>query len=157
MNRANGSLIISAELWRTLVLDLRLRGDSRRESGAFLLAQPQRNEVAAYVCYDDLDPQSLDEGIIVFKGSGYVPLWDLCTERQLRVIADVHTHPDGWVGQSHADSTHPMIGTPGHIALIIPYFARYNEDTLRGIGVYRYLGNHQWHNHSKQNLFEISS
>jgi hypothetical protein len=131
-------------LWKKLILDLRRRGQGRRESGAFLLSSPSDNRVGAYVCYDDLDSEALNQGIIIFKGAGYVRLWDMCLERQLRVIADVHTHPDEWTGQSDADQTHPMIGIPNHIALIVPHFARGNLDSLKGVGIYKYLGNHNW-------------
>lgn len=153
----NERMTISNALWQTLVLDLRRRGDAHRESGAFLLAPPGARQVSAYLCYDDLDPTALDEGIIVFQGAGYVRLWDFCTARQLRVIADVHTHPDKWVGQSHSDRTHPMVGTPGHIALIVPHYACFNEDSLEGVGVYRYRGNHRWEDRSKEDFFQITS
>jgi len=151
----NEPLTISRNLWLTLVRDLRRRGDNCRESGAFLLASPQRREVAAYVCYDDLDPSALDRGIIVFQGSGYVLLWDLCLQRQLRVVADVHTHPDDWTGQSHADRTHPMVGTPGHVALIVPHFARFNDDSFDGVGMYLYRGNHRWDDCAKRPYFQL--
>jgi proteasome lid subunit RPN8/RPN11 len=151
----NDRLNISKHLWRALILDLRRRGEANRESGAFLLAPPGRRDIAAYVCYDDLDSSALDEGIIVFHGAGYVPLWDLCLKRQLRVVADVHTHPDSWTGQSHADRTHPMIGTPGHVALIVPYFAGFNEDSFSGVGMYRYRGNHRWEDRTKKALIEF--
>lgn len=153
----NDPLTISNGLWRTLIFDLRRRGEARRESGAFLLAPPGQRQVAAHVCYDELDPSALDEGIIVFQGAGYVRLWDLCAERQMRVIADVHTHPDKWVGQSYADRTHPMVGTTGHVALIVPHFAGFNDDSLEGVGVYRYRGNHRWEDRTKGNFFQIIS
>lgn len=152
----NERLTISKGLWRTLQLDLCRRGGARRESGAFLLAPPRQHEISAYVCYDELDPTALDEGIIVFHGAGYVRLWDLCLQRQVRVIADVHTHPDDWTGQSYADRTHPMVGTPGHVALIVPHFARFNEHSVTGVGVYRYKGNHQWDDHTKRRFFQLS-
>ena len=106
----NDNLSMPMWSWRRLVRDLRRRGEGRRESGAFLLAPPGRCRVAAHVCYDDLDPTALDQGIIVFQGAGYVPLWDLCERRQLRVVADIHTHPGRWTGQSPSDATHPMVG-----------------------------------------------
>lgn len=152
----NERLTIARALWKTLVLDLRRRGDARRESGAFLLAPPGVRQVSAYLCYDDLDPTALDEGIIVFQGAGYVRLWDFCMERQLRVVADVHTHPDKWVEQSHSDRTHPMAGTPGHVALIVSHFACFNDHSLEGVGVYRYRGNHRWEDRSKDNFFQIT-
>jgi len=144
-------------LWRKLIFDLRTRGAGRRESGAFLLAPPNADRITAYVCYDDLDPSALDTGIIVFHGSGYAQLWQLCEARQLRVVADVHTHPGNWTEQSYADATHPMVGMPGHVALIVPYFARRNALTLRGVGIYRYRGNHQWQDCSSEHTaFNLS-
>jgi hypothetical protein len=140
----NNNLSMPMWSWRSLVLDLRRRGNGQRESGAFLLAPPGRYRVAAHVCYDDLDSTALDQGIIVFHGAGYVRLWDLCEKRQLRVVADIHTHPGRWTGQSPSDETHPMVGSPGHVALIAPHFARENALSLRGVGIYRYLGNHRW-------------
>jgi proteasome lid subunit RPN8/RPN11 len=147
----NEPLSMPRLLWRDLIADLRARGAGRRESGAFLLASPASDRIAAHVCYDDLDPSALDTGIIVFHGSGYAHLWQLCEARQLRVVADVHTHPGDWTEQSYADATHPMVGTPGHVALIVPNFARGNSGSLRGVGVYRYLGNHQWQDSTVRN------
>jgi hypothetical protein len=138
------SLTMSMWSWRRLIADLRRRGAGRRESGAFLLARPSSRKITAHVCYDELDPRALDQGIIVFQGSGYVRLWDLCEKRQLRVVADIHTHPGAWTGQSPSDETHPMVGMPGHLALIAPCYAQKNTRSLRGVGIYRYQGNHRW-------------
>ncbi|HWZ95352.1 MAG TPA: hypothetical protein VNW30_09175 [Opitutaceae bacterium] len=151
----NDRLNISRALWLSLILDLRRRGGAYRESGAFLLALPGHREITAHVCYDDLDPSVLDEGIIVFHGAGYVSLWDLCLKRQLRVVADVHTHPDDWIGQSHSDRTHPMISIPGHVALIVPHYARFNEESFNGVGMYKYRGNHRWKDRTKKPLIEF--
>ena len=43
--------------------------------------------------------------------------------RGLTVVADVHVHP-GDSGQSNSDRAYPMISQAGHIALILPRFAR---------------------------------
>ena len=137
-------LSISLWRWQSLIRDLRRRGARQHESGAFLLAAPGSSRVTAHVCYDDLDSQALESGIIVFRGAGYTRLWQLCEARQLRVAADVHTHPGDWTEQSHTDLTPPMVGTPGHVALIVPNFAQGNTFSLRGIGIYRYRGNHRW-------------
>jgi proteasome lid subunit RPN8/RPN11 len=92
--------------------------------------------------YDDLDPHSLDTGIVVFDGVGYGPLWQQCRDEGLTVVADVHTHP-GRPGQSDSDRKNPMIAKRGHIALIVPKFA---ERTFMPseIGVYEYEGEHRW-------------
>lgn len=138
------SLQIPEPIWKALLHELRQRGFGIRESGAFLLAKIGANRAIRFVCYDDLDPTALDSGIIVFQGRGFVPLWKLCTNDQLHVVADIHTHPGAWTGQSLSDSTHPMISHAGHIALIVPSFALNKRQRLRGVGIHEYLGNHQW-------------
>jgi len=98
------------------------------------------------VYYDDLDAHCLDDGIVVFHGTGYAPLWRLCRETALEVVADVHTHP-GLACQSDADRRHPMISTIGHMAIIVPNFAQ-RVPRREELGVYEYTGAHQWRDHS---------
>ena len=66
-------LSCDAHLWQTGVAQLRRRGNGRRESGAFLLGRRSgaRRRIERFVYYDDLDPRSLDAGIVVFDGAGY--------------------------------------------------------------------------------------
>ncbi len=138
------SLRIPWMLWWRLIRELRRRGRSRRESGAFLLGRNGSPKVTHFICYDDLDPTALDTGIIVFHGEGFVPLWEFCRTRKMRVLADVHTHPGEWTSQSGSDSTHPMIAQSGHVALIVPHFAQRRWQTLTGVGVHEYRGDHRW-------------
>jgi proteasome lid subunit RPN8/RPN11 len=98
------------------------------------------------VYYDDLDPHCLDSGVVVFDGAGFGPLWRLCRETGLEVVADVHTHP-GAARQSDADRRHPMIATAGHFALIVPDFAA-RVPRSQELGLYEYAGAHQWRDHS---------
>ena len=142
---------ISKPLWKKLIKELKTRGRGIRESGAFLLGNASKKEITEFVCYDDLDPHALDSGIIVFEGNGYIPLWKICREKGLQVLADVHTHPGSWTGQSGADKKHPMIAQAGHIALIVPNLATKRGQLLRNVGIYEYLGDKQW------NAWEISS
>lgn len=146
---------MSLFLWARLIRQLRMRGHGRRESGAFLLAKLESRRVSKFICYDDLDPTALDSGIIVFHGSGFVPLWEHCKAHGMTVVADVHTHRDSWTGQSEADRTHPMIGKPGHIGLIVPHYAQQNLLSLKDVGVYEYQGNHKWRT-SQRNNFELT-
>ena len=125
---------------------LRERGRSAsRESGAFLLGYKLkgRGRIVDFILYDDLDPHALDTGIVHFDGRYFGALWDICKRRGLSVIADVHVHPGG-SGQSTSDQAHPMISRAGHIALILPDFARTPVEPS-AIGIYRYLGNKRWH------------
>jgi hypothetical protein len=135
---------INRFLWRRLILELRRRGGNHRESGAFLLGSPGSNRITRIVYYDDLDPHALDSGCVAIKGEGFARLWELCGKEKLEPIADIHTHGNSWTGQSGTDKTNPFVAFPGHLSLIAPYFAQKNAWDMKGVGVYEYLGNHQW-------------
>ena len=135
---------INRLLWFNLTRGLYRRGENERESGAFLLAPDNGVKIVRYIYYDDLDPHALDTGIVRFGADGYVKLWKICQEDKLHVVADVHTHPGKWTGQSESDAMSPMIPQKGHMALIVPCFARNSRFGLRGAGIYEYLGNHRW-------------
>ncbi len=141
-------LSCSPRLWRAGLTELGRRSQGHRESGAFLLGRQHgaRRAIERFVYYDDLDPHSLDTGIVVFDGAGYGPLWALCRAASLRVVADVHTHPYAPL-QSELDRENPMVATPGHIALIIPNFAQ-RVVGPGDLGIYEYQGEHRWRNHS---------
>lgn len=108
-------------------------------------------EILDVVFYDDLAPESLVDGRIVFPSGGYGPLWRRCRERRMEVVADVHTHP-GIARQSPTDREHPMISERGHVALIVPDFAMRHFYAAE-LGVYEYLGAHQWNDRSGSNFF----
>jgi len=132
--------------WFSLVGDLRRRGRGRRESGAFLLGRGggKDRRVADYVCYDDLDPRALDQGIVVFHGEGFSKLWALCARRKLQVLADIHTHPGRDVGQSSIDQAHAMVPVSGHVAMIAPYFGHTSRWTLNEVGIHMLEDGGHW-------------
>jgi hypothetical protein len=134
-------------LWHRLTERLRERGrNERRESGAFLLGVQMPGgpaRIVDFVLYDDLDPHSLDTGIIRFDGKYFGALWAICRQRKLTVVADVHVHPGG-SAQSASDKAHPMVTEAGHLALILPNFARAPVPQA-DVGIYRYKGDQAWH------------
>ncbi|HEX2909856.1 MAG TPA: hypothetical protein VH186_03540 [Chloroflexia bacterium] len=141
-------LSCDSKLWQEGLSELRLRGEGRHESGAFLLGLREGNRriVKKFVYYDDLDPHCLDHGIVIFDGSGFGPLWEICRETKLELIADVHTH-GGVARQSEADRTNPMKAKAGHLALILPDFVC--RKFQRGeIGFYEYMGQYRWKDYS---------
>lgn len=138
------SIKIPTLVWRSLLRELRKRGGGFRESGAFLLGKVGSRRVSRFLCYDDLDDGAIETGIITLHAVGFVRLWEICQNENLRVLADVHTHPSAWTGQSESDRTHPMIAKPGHLALILPNYAKRNWRPLAGASVYEYLGDHEW-------------
>lgn len=144
---AETRLRLSRRQWRLLLADLAERGRGDRESGVFLLARANngRGRVVDWVAFDDLDPHCLT-GAISLRGSAFNRLWEICRERGLRVIADVHTHPSAGVAQSEIDASNPMVAQVGHIALIVPHFAQRGcrpED----VGFHVYLGDKRWARH----------
>src|SRR5579859_2951608 len=105
-----------ASLWREGITELARRGEGQHESGAFLLgtAHGQRRRVQRFVYFDDLDPGCLDSGIVVFDGAGFGPLWAVCRQTGLRVVADTHTHGGpGPARQSPLDRDNPMVAQRG--------------------------------------------
>lgn len=135
------------DLWLQGVAELQRRtlGGSR-ESGAFLLGRQLESvrQIERFAFYDDLDPNALDTGIVTFHGVHYPKLWDVCQAENLTVIADVHVHP-GSYSQSPSDKSQPAMPRAGHIALIIPDYARRRVEP-GGIGQYEYLGEQRWKN-----------
>lgn len=144
----NRHISCSISLWFSGLKELKRRGEGFRESGAFLLGHRVNGigYIQKFVFYDDLDPRCLDTGIIVFDGSYYRDLWKICRESHMDVLADVHTHPRRPI-QSFVDKTHPMIGEKGHVAIIVPRFAK-KPVRSRKLGIYEYQGNHQWHSYN---------
>lgn len=137
-------LSCAAQLWRTGLQELQRRTEGVHESGAFLLGEREgeRRTIKRFVYYDDLDARALESGIVVFDGAGYGPLWQLCRDTGLSVVADVHVH-GGAARQSAADRDNPMVATPGHVALIVPDFAE-RVFGPQELGVYEYQSEHRW-------------
>lgn len=75
-------------------------------------------------------------------------VWRECRRLGVKVVADIHTHPSGYA-QSKLDQLNPMIPEKGHLALIIPNFAK--RLYLPGeIGIYEFTDQGRWINHSKR-------
>jgi hypothetical protein len=137
-------LTCPSRYWRDIVGELYRRGENRHEAGVFLLgiARDGRREVQDVIYYDELDSCAYESGVCVLHGDAFAKLWALCRERKLTVVADAHTH-GGEGSQSEADRTNPMVARPGHIAIIVPDFARWPIRRHR-LGVYEYRGQHHW-------------
>ena len=154
----SAKLLCHKRLWNNGVDELGRRASGYRESGAFLLGTIDGGvrTIRKFIYYDDLDPNCFNNGIVEFDGSKFGLLWQLCRDFGMTVVADVHVHPGGY-GQSGSDRHNPMIPEPGHLALILPDFAKRNRMSGE-IGIYEYLGSRQWRNHSPlgMSVFRIS-
>lgn len=137
-------LVCSKRVWDPILAELRRRGNQRHESGVFLLGVERdgRREVRDVIFYDDLDPEAYRTGVCVLHGDAFAKLWTACRLKKLTVIADAHTHP-GEAFQSSSDKANPMVAQSGHIAIIIPNFAR-PAIQPRQLRIYEYCGEHNW-------------
>ena len=140
----NHRLSCPGALWQQVLSELARRTENRHESGAFLLGvrDGDRRQIREAVYYDDLDPQAYASGVCVLYGDAFAKLWALCRSRNLTVVADAHTHPRE-AFQSSSDRTNPMVAREGHIAIIIPNFAR-EPVPMQAIGIWEYKGQHEW-------------
>ncbi len=120
-----------------------------RESGAFLLGTRDTDvrRIKTYLLFDEIDPEAL-KGYIDFDGTKMDRVWDQCRRLDLNVVADVHTHPGGY-GQSGTDRENPMMPRRGHLALIVPNFAR-DAVGPGDIGIYELNGPDAWIDRSRQ-------
>ncbi|HEX8464767.1 MAG TPA: Mov34/MPN/PAD-1 family protein [Abditibacterium sp.] len=145
--RPKHRLSCSPRLWKELFHELHRRGDNRRESGAFLLGRTQngRRRIEKIVPYDDLDPHCLDSGIVRFEADHLGAVSEICHQTGLELVADVHTH-GGAPWQSETDRVHPANPRKGHIALIVPDFAR-RVCAPNQLGIYEYEGRYKWQQH----------
>jgi proteasome lid subunit RPN8/RPN11 len=141
---ADQPLRFARGLWTQVLHELRVRGEDRHEAGAFLLGpvDSKHRLVTQAIYYDELDANAYSTGVCVLYADTFEVLWRLCRQRKLRAVADIHTHP-GPAGQSPADRENPMVARDGHIAIIVPNFARPPVWRHR-LGLYRYLGAHRW-------------
>ncbi len=137
-----------SRLWKRLVAELERRGGREHEAGAFLLGTGRRGrfEVRDAIFYDELDPNAYATGVCVLHGDAFAKLWELCREKKLTVVADVHTHPGAAI-QSPTDKVNPMVARAGHVAVIVPNYASW-PILPEHLGVYEYRGQHQWIDHS---------
>ena len=137
-------LIVPSAMWAELLRELHRRTEELHESGAFLLGHVGGHErcVSDAVFYDDLDPDAYRTGVVVMYAASFGALWNRCRSSGLLVVADIHVHPRA-AFQSLADRKNPMIATAGHLALIVPDFAR-PPVVPEKLGFFEYRGSHRW-------------
>ena len=139
----SGLLEISRVIWERLIADLARTGRGTRESGAFLLGTIDSHRIVTdYLLYDEVAPDSQHVEYVLLKGPHMARVWEECERRELLVVADVHTHPGAPI-QSRSDRDHPIVCTPGHVALIVPGFAQGSVPPTR-LGVHEFLGAGRW-------------
>ena len=140
-------VLCKSAVWSAGVRELRRRTKGYRESGAFLLGSKSKvRRIEEFVFYDDVDPGALRRGLVEIDGRRLGDLWQHCRKTGRAVVADVHVHPGGY-RQSKSDRANPIMAEIGHIAIILPNYAA-NATSPGNIGVYEYLGSHEWRDRS---------
>jgi len=152
LGKAPPRLRCRRKVWEAGVAELARRTlGGRRESGAYLLGEPRRDggkDILEFLFYDDIDPLALATGIVTIRETALPKVWQICRDRGYGVVADVHVHPYGYA-QSDSDQANPVMPRAGHFALILPHFAR-NGPKPGSIGMFEFLGNGVWADHSAQ-------
>ena len=132
-------------LYGTLIVDLAKSGQGIKEAGAFLLGSinGQTRRVSSYLMYDAVATERSNQyAYVTFSAAEMAHAWERCYATGLQVIADVHTHPRG-PRQSLSDRAHPIVSIPGHVALIVPFFAMRGPEPV-DLGVHVFEGAGQW-------------
>lgn len=142
-------LVCSTTVWRKGVRELASRTGTQIESGAFLLGHGKSSfaRIEQFLFYDDIDPLCFSNGIVEFNGARFGRVWERCRQEGLTVVADVHVHPNS-ARQSQTDRDNPMIAEVGHLAIILPKYAAHSH-LSDDFGVFEYLGNRRWMDHTK--------
>lgn len=138
-------LEMSRALYSALIADLAMSGRGIKEAGAFLLghADEHGRRVESYLMYDVVATESSRKyEYVVFSAEEMARAWEHCYTTGLQVVADVHTHPLG-PAQSPTDRAHPIVAVPGHVALIVPFFAMRNPAPA-DLGIHLFDGAGKW-------------
>ena len=147
-------LELPQSMFQALIVDLAKSGQGVKESGAFLLGKQagSRRLVTSYLMYDKVAPESSrSHAYVAFTAEEMARAWEHCYAAGQQVVADVHTHPFG-PAQSVTDRAHPIVSVAGHVALIVPKFAKGSQQP-RDLGVHLFGGASRWHsmfNHDAQ-------
>jgi proteasome lid subunit RPN8/RPN11 len=138
-------LKMSRALYGRLIADLAKSGRGVKEAGAFLLGQAdnQARQVSSYLMYDVVATESSRKhAYVAFTAEEMARAWEHCYATGMQVVADVHTHPFG-PQQSVTDRAHPIVSVPGHVALIVPFFALRDPQPV-DLGVHIFSGDGCW-------------
>ena len=137
---------IKHNLWKLTWEGLCQRSDGRIESLCIWAGQrsPDVSVVTEVIFLDGIEGVEGFEFFHRITREATAHIFSILKDKGLQIIADVHTHPDEWVGLSETDREHPLEYRVGFISIVLPHFGR-SEPRTADIGMHRYEGNHQWH------------
>lgn len=138
-------LFVSQKLWVSTWEGLQLRSAGQVEAACVWLGtRTDTAQVAVEVVFLDDLPGTIGRRLQHRTSRQAVAmLLEIAREKQLSIVADLHTHPSDWIDLSEVDQEHPIEYRRGLIALVLPRFALGLPDLAR-TGVHEYIGNGQW-------------
>jgi len=107
------------------VVDLtveRLRAAGNREAIVLWAGRPDGSD-ATHVTHVIVPSTLAGEGWIQLDSSARLEVVSFLRAENLLVVADVHTHPQE-AFLSRIDERHPYSRRTGHVAIVVPFFAR---------------------------------
>ncbi len=138
-------LYIPISLWEKTIHGLCRRSGGCRESGCIWAGSRQEAgwQVKDAFFLDDIPGTKRQSLYHRTPRPALVKLFELLREKGYQIIADIHTHPDRWVGLSEVDKQYPIEYRIGLVAIIFPHYAQ-RDTSFSKIGVHEYLGNGMW-------------
>ena len=138
-------LVVPHDIWLETWTGLRKRGAGRREAACIWggYRTDAQETVEAVLFFDDFGPTIA--GALSHRTPRDVTTaaFSRLRESGFVIVADVHSHPDEWVGLSPVDRAHPIEYRVGLRAVVLPHYA-IGEPSIRGVGLHEYLGNGRW-------------
>lgn len=141
----NAIIYIDKKCWESTMKGLLQRSKGVRESACIWAGVRYETEwrVNDIIFLDDLKGTQKGRLFHSTPREASKKAFEILRGKGLQIIADVHTHPEKWVGLSPVDMQHPIEYRTGLLAIVIPHYARYPV-TLNNLGVHEYLGSTKW-------------
>jgi hypothetical protein len=146
-------VIVSDDVWKATVNGLRTRSSNRTESTCVWAGNrtDKENIVTRVFFLDDYSGTKKAARAYRVPRDVTKDLFETMHAHKLKIIADLHTHPDEWVGLSIIDKEHPLEYRVGFISIIFPSYGK-PCDVLTEIGFHEYEGSGNWRQWSSKEV-----
>lgn len=140
-----GRIAVPESLWRRTWAILRDLGAGQNESACVWGGTLSGGRLVASKAYPIAEEHGVQRGCLSHRMStaGVARLFAELRADGLAIVADVHTHPEDWVGLSKVDKEHPIEYRPGLVCLVLPHYASV-APSFDMTGVHIYLGGGEW-------------
>jgi hypothetical protein len=139
------TIIVSADIWNITTDGLRNRSKTGIESTCVWAGERAQSECTVTKVYFLDDLLGVKRGARSYRVPRcvIVNLFEALHANKLKIIADLHTHPEDWVGLSMPDKEHPIEFRSGFISIVFPNYGR-PCISLTEIGFHEFIGSGMW-------------